>query len=160
MTETLATYLQDHLAGSRFALDLLKDLGEQDADPALAEFAGRLTVEISEDRSTLQQLAESMGLEPSHVKEMASSIAQKAGRLKLKMDEPIGRFEAMEMLALGVLGKLALWNALERIRSSDRRMDALNLDELISRAIRQHSELESRRLELASSALTDAAGQP
>ena len=36
----------------------------------------------------------------------------------MTVTEPIGLFEAVETQSLGVLGKLALWNALARIAST------------------------------------------
>ena len=154
MASTLGTYLEDHLAGSRYALDLLQDLKEQTADVNLAQLAARLQMEIEGDREVLQKLAARVGTETTRVKEMAAWVAQKAGRLKLAMAEPFGRFEAIEMLSLGVLGKLALWNALKAVRSSNIQLADLEFDELIQRAVAQHSELESRRLELARLVLT------
>ena len=150
----LGTYLEDHLAGSQYALDLLQDLSEQTVDLNLAQFATRLQIEIENDREILQKIADRIGTETTRVKEMAAWVAQKAGRLKLSMHEPVGRFEAIEMLSLGVLGKLALWDALKTVRSSNILLMEVKFDELIQRAVAQHSELEARRLELAKLALT------
>lgn len=153
MTDPLATYLQDHLAGARFAISLLKDLSEQSSNLQIARFATELLVEVEADRIALQEHADRIAGETSNLKEAAAWVAQKVGRFKLTLNEPIGTFEAIEMLSLGVQGKLALWNALRAVRETDNRLDGLKLDELASRAITQHAQLEVLRLQLAPSAL-------
>ena len=88
---------------------------------------------------------------------MAAWTAQKASRFKLNLEEPLGIFEAVEMLALGVQGKLALWNAIRVVQADDNRLAGLNIDELVSRAIKQYEALEELRLQLAPTALQRSA---
>ena len=151
MADPLAVYLQDHLAGAKFAISLLEDLSAQTPDSNVARFSAELLAQVEVDRSALQELVERIAGDTSTLKEAAAWVAQKAGRFKLTLNEPLGTFEAIEMLCLGVQGKLALWNALHAVRESDNRLDRLNLDELISRAITQHEQLEDVRLQLARS---------
>ena len=151
MVEPLATYLHDHLAGANFAVELLKDLSEQAVDAEVARLSARLLVEVEEDRAVLQGVADSIGAQQSSVKEAAAWVAQKASRVKLTIGAPIGTFEAVEMLSLGVQGKRALWTALRETRLNDRRFDGLDLDELASRACEQFAQLEDVRLRLARS---------
>ena len=114
MNESLITYVQDHLAGARFAIALIEDLRQQPDDPELAQFSGTLLSQVEADRQTLEGLLQtSSAEEPSALKEAASALAQKASRLKLSMSEQLGRFEAVDLLSLGVLGKRALWKAVE-----------------------------------------------
>jgi hypothetical protein len=87
------------------------------------------------------------------VKEAAAWVAQKVGRFKFRLSEPIGVFEAVEALSLGVLGKLALWKALDCLASTDDRMVGLPLEDLMARAMDQHKQLEALRLQLASTAI-------
>lgn len=153
MSASLRTYLQDHLAGARFAIDLLNGLCEQTSDQPVAQFASLLLHEIEADCLTLQEAADRIGGEPSRLKELAAWTAQKASRVKLNLDEPIGVFEAIEMLTLGVQGKLALWNALRIIQNGDGRLASLDIDELAARAIAQFTMLEELRLQRAPAAL-------
>jgi hypothetical protein len=158
MSASLHTYLQDHLAGARFAIDLLHGLGEQTTDAAVADFASEIVLEIEQDANVLQAVVDQVGGDPSRLKEFAAWTAQKASRMKLDLTTPIGIFEALEMLTLGVQGKLALWNALRIIQASDSRLAALEIDLLASRAIKQHGYLENFRLDRAAMALhTDEA---
>src|SRR5690349_5061599 len=138
MADSLATYLHDHLAGARFAVSLLKELASQDFDNDVKSLSAHLVEEVEADRLVLESLADRIGTDSSTVKEVAAWVAQKAGRFKLTLTEPLGRFEAIETLCLGVLGKVALWTALEKVREHDPRLDALDFDHLKIRARSQH----------------------
>ncbi len=156
MPDALVTYLQDHLAGAKFAIKLLEDLSEQPADERIAKLARSLLVEVDADRNDLQRLAERISGESNAsnaMKEAAAWVAQKFGGLKLSLDDPVGRFEAIEALSLGVLGKLSLWDALATIRRADGRLGDLDLDKLAARARTQYQQLEELRLALAPEAL-------
>jgi hypothetical protein len=156
MLDPLAVYLNDHLAGARFAVELLAWLREARSNPALRDFAERLLGEIDEDRSVLQQLSDDVGAVGSSMKEAASWLAEKASRLKLRLnnDTDFSTLEAIEMLALGVLGKMKLWQALAVIKNADTRLQQMDFDLLIARAKSQHDELETYRLNLATPALS------
>lgn len=149
MADPIATYLHDHLAGARFAVGLLKDLASQDLNNDVKCFSAGLLEEVEADRLVLEGFANRIGADSSTFKEAAAWVAQKAGRFKLTLDEPMGIFEAIEVLALGVLGKLALWSALETVRETDNRLEGLGLEQLKARALTQHQRLESLRLKLA-----------
>jgi hypothetical protein len=153
MTDPITTYLHDHLAGARFAVSLLKDLASQCLDNEVRSFSASLLEEIEADRLVLEGFANRIGGDSSTFKEAAAWVAQKAGRFKLTLDEPMGIFEAIEVLALGVLGKLALWSALETVRETDSRLEGLELEQLKARARTQHQRLESLRLKLARATL-------
>jgi hypothetical protein len=145
----LVVYLQDHLAGARFAVNLLEDLRHQDVDDETANLAARLLPEIHADREVLESLAAELGEDPSTLKEAVAWLAQKASRLKLTMGEPGGIFEAVEVLSLGVLGKLALWHTLEALAATHSAIAALDLTALCGRATSQHAALEDCRRRLA-----------
>jgi hypothetical protein len=153
MADHLALYLHDHLAGAAFAVQLLDELREHAADGDASRLSAELLVHVEADRCALQRLLDQVGGERNVVKEAVAWIAEKAGRLKFTVKEPMGTFEAIEALSLGVRGKLALWNALRAVRAQDRRLDGLNLEELAMRADSQFEQLESLRLRLAQIAL-------
>ncbi len=149
MSGQLATYLHDHLAGAKFAVQLLENLRDKTPDAAISQLSTDLLLQIEADRFVLAELAEQIGGKSSTVKEVAAWVAEKASRFKLTVGDLMGTFEAIEALSLGVLGKLALWNALRSIRSMDARLDGVNLDDLITRANQQFAQLENARLRLA-----------
>ena len=159
MNDPLATYLHDHLAGAAYAIDLVEFMGDKHKDQELGQFASTLLVEITQDRDTLRQIAERAGVDSSTLKEVATWIGEKVGRIKLGHDSGSGlaTFEALEFLALGIHGKLALWRALQVVAPSDPRLAGVDFDKLAARAQSQHDKVEQRRLETARTALRPAA---
>jgi hypothetical protein len=151
MTSPLVTYLQDHLAGARFAVSVLQELADQDVNLETADLAACLLQEIEEDRTSLENYVVTLGGDTSAAKEAIAWMAQKTSRWKLSPNRLDGIFEAVELLSLGVLGKLALWNTLRTIDAPA--VSGLDLDSLCRRATDQYSRLESLRLRLAPMAL-------
>jgi hypothetical protein len=156
MNDPLAVYLHDHLAGADFAIDLLGALKDRHQDQPLGQFAAQLLNEVTQDRDTLQHLAEKVGSGTNAFKEFTAWIGEKASRVKLGSGAKgeFGTFEALEFLALGVQGKLSLWHALQVIASSDARLRGLDLQQLIARAEAQYAQVEEQRLASAATALT------
>jgi hypothetical protein len=62
-------------------------------------------------------------------------------------------FESLEILALGIYGKLCLWKALKSAAGFDSRLRKYDFEELINRAQRQYEKVESERLQLAQTVL-------
>ena len=87
----------------------------------------------------------------SDLKSAAGWIAEKLSRLKLQDDDGagLGTFEALETLALGILGKASLWHALAVIREQDARVAGEDFSRLAARAEAQHDRVEAHRLQLA-----------
>lgn len=155
MSDPLATYLHDHLAGAVHAIETLKAMRDRQAGKPLGEFAATLLVEVEADRDTLRKLAESTGAGSSRLKEGASWLAERASRLKLtdESDHSIGTFEALEFLELGIHGKWALWCALDVAAVSDARLKGMDFKQLAERAETQRRLVNERRLEAARRAL-------
>ena len=155
MGDPLVTYLHDHMAGSVHAVGLLEALRDEHAGEPLAEFAGRVLAEVQADRATLKELAERAGEGSSGLKELTGWLADKAGRIKLQPNKQggLGTFQALEFLALGIQGKLALWRALAVVAPLDARLHGVDYDHLAARAEAQYAETEARRLEVAGWAL-------
>jgi hypothetical protein len=153
--DPLAVYLQDHLAGAAAAMDLLSTLRDQHAGEELGEFCGRLLVDIRSDHAVLESLAAEVGGGSSVLKEATAWIGAKVGRLKLGRgaSDELPTLEALETLALGILGKRALWDALTVIAPIDSRLAGRDLESLAARADRQHREVEEQRLGVARRAL-------
>ncbi len=154
--ENLTLYLNDHLAGSVAALELIDHLIETAGENAAeAQFFRQLRADIEADQNVLKQLITHFGGEESSVRKAAGWLAEKLGRAKLKLDgggtsEALGRFQALEGLVLGITGKRALWQALA---AADLRAN-VNLPELIRRAEAQRDAVEEWRRRAAVAALT------
>jgi hypothetical protein len=64
---------------------------------------------------------------PFVIKEAAGWLSEKTTRLKFghSMANSFGTFQAIEFLSLGILGKVALWRALETLSLSDSRLSGI-----------------------------------
>jgi hypothetical protein len=156
MSDALGTYLQDHLAGAAVAVQLLETLRDDHPNEPLGRFAGELLVEIEADRAVLRALAERIGAATSPLKDATAWLTEKLARLKLgrSVAGALGTYEALETLALGILGKLALWEALAVVLPTQPRLHGIDLDRLIARAKQQHAHVEAQRLSAARIALS------
>ena len=154
----LAIYLNDHLAGSTGAVELIRRaVGEYEGTELGTFFAG-IGAEIDEDRDSLKAIMAENGIGSDSIKIAAAWAAEKVGRLKfngaLLRRSPLTPLIELETLAVGIAGKLALWRAL-REQPADAQAEA-RLDELIARAERQLAAVAPRRLAAARNALTPA----
>jgi hypothetical protein len=155
MSDPLSTYLQDHLGGAKAAIDLLEAMRDSHKDQLLKDFAASLLVEVRADRETLQRLAEKVGSGSDVLKEFSGWLAEKVTRLKLGQGSggTFGTFEALEFLALGVRGKMGMWQALEVAAAGDTRLSGYDFRKLADRAEAQYGQVEQRRMQAAKIAL-------
>src|SRR5947207_1421992 len=105
----LATYLQDHVAGSVVALELLQHLEKVHAGSDLRAFFATLRGDIEADRAELDALVERIGASAGTLRAAVAWFGEKATRLKLQMDDSAGGdfrlLEAVELVAVGIEGK-------------------------------------------------------
>ena len=154
--DALRTYLNDHLAGSVMAIEVVeRTIRENEGAPFAARLM-RLLGEIRQDQAVLKGLIDGIGAGQSPVKKAGAWLAAKAGGMKLGgTDDPgeLSRLEVLEMLAMGIHGKWALWRALRVVTGSHEELRGLDLDSLERRALEQRGEVEELRLEAAAAAL-------
>jgi hypothetical protein len=151
MKDTLRTYLHDHLAGSNFAVELLKSLRDQHTGEPLGSFAEARLIEVQQDREILQQIVDRVGQGSIDLKEAAAWVGEKLSQVKLRRDhgEGLGTFEALETLVLGIPGKASLWRALSAVSDVDTRVRGFDFDQLAARAAEQHAKVEECRPQVA-----------
>jgi len=155
MDDPLAVYLHDHLAGSSFAVELLEKLGSKYTGTPSGDVARELLEHVQIDRETLEQLIERVGKANTDLYDALGWVAERVSRFKLNHDDAggIGAFEAFETIGLGILGKRAMWEALQVRQNSDSRINGLNYSDLIVRAEQQFQKTNQHRLKLIHSAL-------
>jgi hypothetical protein len=155
MSDSLATYLHDHLGGAKAAIDLLEAMRGHQKEQQLRDFAAYLLADVRSDRDTLQRLAEKVGSGSNVLKEFSGWLGEKATRLKLGQGsgENFATFEALEFLALGVRGKMGMWQALDVAAASDTRLAGYDFKQLAASADSQYQKVEQQRLQVARVAL-------
>jgi hypothetical protein len=155
--EHIATYLNDHLAGSVVALELLEHLETAHADTALETFFAALRADIKADRQELEALMKQLDIAESSTRKATAWLTEKVTEIKLHVDDPAGGalrlLEACEAVSLGIEGKLALWQALALVAEDEPRLHILDYERLIERAVDQRNRVEEVRLEAAKRAL-------
>jgi hypothetical protein len=151
----LGIYLNDHLAGSAAALELLAELGNA---PGPDQWAVDLRTEIAADRDELEELMQKAAIAPSTTRQVAAWVSEKLAQLKTRVDDPgrgvLRRLELIEALALGIDGKRALWAALQVAAEHEAVLGGVDYSRLIARAEDQRRIVEARRLQVAALALS------
>jgi hypothetical protein len=161
-TQLLPIYLNDHLAGSTAALELARRLVRSNSRNEYGPDLARLAAEIEQDRKSLESIMSDLDVSADRVKVAFGWAAEKLGRLKLNgrllSYSPLSRVMELEVLTIGVAGKLALWRALRQITVTEPRLDRSDLERLIERAAGQSQELEALRERAVADAFVVADG--
>ncbi len=117
--ERLHTYLNDHLAGSVAAIELLDDLIEHHSEDRFGKIFRDLRDEIEADQETLRNLIRKLGAKESAVRKAGAWLAEKFSRVKIgDADDSAELLQALEGLALGISGKQLLWRSLAAIEAN------------------------------------------
>ena len=153
--EHLATYLNDHLAGSLIAVQILEHLESEATD--LIQDLGALKAEIEADRRQLKELLDRLGISESRVRKVTSWITEQVTEAKFEADDEsrgtLRRLERLESLALGIDGKSALWQALKAAAELAPELRQMDYEQLVQRAQQQRSRVEMLRVQAARVAL-------
>ena len=151
--DQLSDYLNDHLAGSVAAVELLDRLVETYTAKPLERLFRELRDDIRADQGQLEELIAKLGIKESTVRKAGAWIAEKISRPKIDLDadskSDLGLFLALETLVLGITGKRSLWRALGAASRAVPELARLDYSGLDKRAIDQCERVEARRLEIA-----------
>jgi hypothetical protein len=151
--QDLTIYLNDHLAGSVGALELVDHLIETYRGKPLEQFFKDLRDEIDADQSTLEKLIETLGAKESAMRKAGAWVAEKLSRAKIRLSDSqegqMGLLHALEGLVLGITGKRGLWDALAAAAETMPQLRELDYARLENRAIEQRDRIEAKRLEVA-----------
>lgn len=151
MSDALSIYLNDHLAGAMIARQLLDVMQKQNEDEHFRLFAKNLLPQIEQDDQTLRSIIDKIHSSPSTIKQAGGRLLEKGARAKLghARSTTFELFESLELLLLGIQGKVLLWKALRNIATRDDQLRPYDFEELIRRALKQCEEVESERIALA-----------
>jgi hypothetical protein len=150
----LGTYLNDHMAGSTLGVELARRARDQNEGTPVGRFLTEIVEQIEEDRDTLEQVMDRVGVGQDKKKQAFVWVGEKLGRLKpnnrLFGYSPLSRVIELEGLSLGIEGKRCLWQALQV--TNEPRLAEFDFEALIERAARQRSGVEEHRLAAAQTA--------
>jgi len=144
----LDSYLNDHLAGSVSALELLEHWVRVHDGEQLADFFRDIKAEVRQDQEKLREVMHSLGIEESNVRQAGAWAAEKVGRVRLMIagDEPrsVGLMLTLEGLIMGVTGKKLMWRALAAANLPQ--LNGYHFEEVQRRAEQQIERLEAERM--------------
>jgi hypothetical protein len=155
--EHIATYLNDHLAGSLVAIELLEHLESAHKGTGIERFAAELRADIAEDRLELEALMARLKVTESRTRKATAWLSEKVTEIKLRLDDSgdgsLRLLEAFEALSLGIEGKRGLWRALAAAAENAPALKLADYEELTRRAEEQRGRVEAERLKAARRAL-------
>ena len=149
--------MNDHLAGSAAAVELVERIRDNNEGTDLARAMERLLGDIEADQATLAAIMERLGVDPSSPKQAAGKVLETLSRFRLN-ERVTGSAEVsllmeLETLSLGIEGKLSLWRSLGEIIGSLPELADFDLPTLAARAVSQRAVVEPFRLQAAGAAL-------
>ena len=148
--DALKRYLQDHLAGSVAALQLMETLADHERGLPLEQKLRGLHYEVTEEQERLKAILARVEGEESPLKRAAAWLTEKLHRARLRLvertDPSLARLEGLESLALGLQGKLALYRALEDVAAREPRLAGYPFAALQARTLIQHAMVEQERM--------------
>ena len=154
----LDSYLNEHLAGSIGALELIDHWVKAHKGEPLGSFFGEIEKEIKADQDALRQVMRHLAVEESKVRKAGAWAAEKVGRARLIVagDEPgsLGLVLTLEGLIMGVTGKKLLWGSLAAAKMPQ--LDSYNFEQLRRRAEQQVEQIEAERISAIRQARTGA----
>jgi hypothetical protein len=158
-TVLLAIYLNDHFAGATAGMELARRAASSNRGTRYGPFLTELARDIEDDRQSLRALMAELDVGVDRVKVVGAWAAERIGRLKfngrVRGYSPLSRLIELEGLALGVRGKLALWNTLRELEPHPRGLASVDIGTLCRRAESQLDGIEVQRLRAAAEAFGD-----
>jgi hypothetical protein len=152
----LDSYLNDHLAGSVGALELLDHWIKLCEGKPLAKFFAGLREEIEADQKTLKELMRTLGTKESSIRRAGAWVAEKFSRAGLAIaGDEIGGLDlvlALDTIVMGITGKKLLWRALAA--ADVPRTGNIDFVELERRAEEQIARVELERMRAAREAFS------
>jgi hypothetical protein len=154
----LDSYLNDHLAGSIGALEVIAHWADAHKGEPLGSFFVETETEIKADQETLRGIMRTLGVEESKMRQAGAWAAEKIGRARLIIagneSGSLGLVLTLEGLIMGVTGKKLLWRALAAAKLP--RLNGFNFEQLQRRAEQQVERIETERISAVRQAFAEA----
>ena len=148
-SESLRLYLNDHLAGSVAAIEMVDNLIRPNPEDRFGKFFRDLRNEIHADQEKLRDLIQKVGAEESAIRKAGAWLVEKLGRAKFgDTGDSVELLQAVEGLALGITGKRLLWRSLEAIAPNFPALQGTDFNALENRAQDQFARVEALRMDM------------
>ena len=158
--KNLDSYLNDHLAGSISALEVIDHWAEVHKGEPVSSFFVEIKAHIKADQETLRDIMRALEVEESKIRKAGAWAAEKVGRARLIIagDEPgsLGLVLTLEGLIMGVTGKKLMWASLAAAKLP--RLSSYNFEQLQRRAEQQIERIEAERISAVREAFAGAIG--
>jgi hypothetical protein len=153
--KNLDAYLNDHLAGSVAALELIEHWRDDHKHEPLGNFFRQLETGIRKDQDTLREVMQSLGIDESGIRQTGAWAAEKLARVRMRIagDQP-GLVLALEGLIMGITGKKMMWRSLAAANLSN--TSKWDFQELQRCAEQQIEQAEVERIGAAERAFASA----
>jgi len=153
----LDSYLNDHLAGSVGALELIGHCAHLYKGKSLGVFFADMKAQIGADQETLRNLMHRLGIEESKARQAGAWAGEKVSRALFTLagnkSDGVGVLLVLEALVMGVSAKRLLWRALSAANLP--RLNDIDFEQLQRRAKEQIKRVQAEQLRSARRALTD-----
>ena len=154
----IGIYLNDHLAGSVMGSRLANRIARQNEGNEYGTKVADIAREIEEDKATLHELMNRLGIGEQRARMAMAWAAEKAMRLKpngnLFRYSPLSRVLELETLTIGITGKLELWRSMEAVDNGNG-IPGFDFSQLARRAEAQRDVIEDVRVRAAQEALSE-----
>ncbi len=158
-TSTLNTYLNDHRAGATGAVHVIRRMAESEDVSTPTAFLEELADRVEEDLRTLEEVMERFDISRDTTRAAAGWVGENVSRLRLSPvvtgSDHLSHLLELEMVCMGIQGKVMLWQSLQRAVGGDSRLMDVDLEALIERGRRQFDDVQAHRLTAAKAALSD-----
>jgi hypothetical protein len=154
----LDSYLNDHLAGSISALELIAHWVEVHKGEPLGSFFVETEREIKADQDMLREVMRTLGVEESKVRKAGAWAAEKLGRARLIIAGnelgSLGLVLTLEGLIMGITGKKLMWRSLAAAKLPE--LNSYDFEEPQRRAEQQIERIEAERISAVCQAFAGA----
>jgi hypothetical protein len=157
--EPLAIYLDDHLAGSVAALNLMEELADMCRGRPLEAKLRQLHADVSDEQNLLRELLARIKGQVNPLKQATAWLSEKLGEGKLALaaraHPELATLQGLESLLLGLQGKLSLYRVLAEVAQRDPRLEG-DFHGLAERTVLQQAMVENERMTAGRAAFAGA----
>ena len=144
-------YLNDQLALGIGWRELARRAQRNNTGTPLGDALEGVAEGIAEDVETFERIMAAVGVARSPVKAPLAIAGERVSRLKLNgrltTYSPLSRFLELDVLTMGIDGKVQLWTTLRDVAGLGARLPEVDFDHLIARARSQREALEPFRVQ-------------